>query len=238
MPNQSNQLTSKSVSTYRGVLFDLDGTLLDTAKDLGNALNYVLHAKGFPSCPMSTYRAYASDGSKSMLKLGFGESFEQFDTDELIAMFLNHYETHICVETCLFDGVERVLTALNNNAIPWGIVTNKPEYLTDKLLPNFPIFDQSMINISGDTLPQCKPDPAPMHFAADKLGLPPEQILYLGDAERDMLAANNAQMASVVAQYGYIKENEDTKLWCGKYNINHPEQLLAWLMIWYWLKRL
>lgn len=231
MPNQASQLTSDSVGSYRGVLFDLDGTLLDTAKDLGNALNYVLKAKGFPSCPMSSYRPYASDGSKSMLKLGFGENFEQFDTNELIAMFLNHYEINVCVETGLFDGVGALLTQLNIHRIPWGIVTNKPGYLTDKLLPNFRIFDKSMINISGDTLPQCKPDPAPMFFAADKLGLPPEQILYLGDAERDMRAANNANMASVVAQYGYIKENEDTKLWCGKYVINQPEQLLTWLMI-------
>jgi len=231
MPTDPTRISPDSDSVYEGVLFDLDGTLLDTAKDMGNALNYVLNEKGLPACPFSTYQPYASHGSKGMLEIGFGDQFAKFDQQELIDMFLDYYENNVCVETCLFAGVETLIKQLNESQIPWGIVTNKPEYLTDKLLPNFDIFDKSSINVSGDSLPQRKPDPAPMFFAAEKLNLAPERILYLGDAERDMLAANRANMASVVAEYGYIKSDEDTKLWHGKYTVTQPEQLLNWLNI-------
>lgn len=229
MPENSTSEPSAANVTYEGVLFDLDGTLLDTAKDLGNALNHVLNAKGLPACPYNIYRPYASNGSKGLLELGFGEKFTEFDQQALIAMFLNFYEANVCVQTCLFEGVELLIRQLNARQIPWGIVTNKPGYLTDKLLPHFDIFDKSIINVSGDTLPKRKPDPAPLIFAADKMGIAPERILYVGDAERDITAANQANMASVTADYGYIKAGEDTKLWQGKYAISQPEQLLTWL---------
>lgn len=231
MPDLAVKHKPVSPSSYKGVLFDLDGTLLDTAKDLGNALNHVLAAKGYAACPEDIYRPYASNGSKGMLKLGFGDDFEKLEPNSLIDMFLSYYETNVCVETCLFDGVELLLNTLNQHDIPWGIVTNKPGYLTDQLLPHFSVFEKSVVNISGDTLPQRKPDPAPLLFSAEKLNIAPEHILYLGDAERDMTAANNAGMASVVAEYGYIKKDEDTKLWRGKYHISQPEQLLNWLNI-------
>jgi phosphoglycolate phosphatase len=210
------------------ILFDLDGTLLDTAKDLGNALNEILSKLDRPTVAFETYRNIASDGAKGMLELGFGEDLKAFDFASLRQQFLDYYENNICVDTDYFDGVENLLLALNQNNIPWGIVTNKPEFLTLQLVASFPLLQNCAVIISGDTLSERKPHPLPLLHAEVKLDLASPNTWYIGDAERDIQAANAANMVSVIAQYGYIKDIQQTNEWNADLSIHKPNDLLAY----------
>lgn len=211
------------------ILFDLDGTLLDTARDLGNALNHVLELNELPTCNYDTYRNTASHGVKGLLELGFGDRLKDFNLDVLRQQFLDYYHANICVDTNLFDGVEKLLTELNTRNVPWGIVTNKPGNLTDILLPNFSAFDQCKVVVSGDTLPLRKPDPAPLLHAAKAINIEVNKIWYIGDAQRDIEAANAANMISVIAEYGYISEIDKTEEWQGDICIDKACELIALL---------
>lgn len=213
----------------KGILFDLDGTLLDTADDLGSALNHVLQHHGLKHCSAEVYRQAASHGSIALLKIGFGNRLIEFDLENLKQQFLNFYQNHICVDSRLFDGVEKTLNELTDRSIPWGIVTNKPQSLTQKLLPNFDCFKASVINVSGDTLKYSKPHPAPMRFAAKSLNLRCEEIWYVGDAERDMQAANKVAMTSILAKYGYISGNDQPQHWNADIEIASPDELIHFL---------
>lgn len=213
----------------RGVLFDLDGTLLDTARDLGNALNHLLVQNGLPECTYEQYRPIASHGSKGLIELGFQSCLKDYDFDALRRDFLAHYEQNLCVDTRAFEGVDEVIEALDGADIPWGIVTNKPGWLTDALLPNFPQFQRCRVTISGDTLAERKPHPLPLLHAGDVLGVAPQNILYVGDAERDIQAANAASMVSVLAEYGYIHASESPQDWQADVSITTPGELLKHL---------
>lgn len=216
------------IKTPDAILFDLDGTLLDTAKDLGNALNQILSALGRPIVSYETYRNIASDGAKGMLELGFGEDLKGYDFTNLRQQFLDYYENNICVDTCYFDGVESLLMTLNEKNIPWGIVTNKPEFLTLQLVTSFPLLQDCSVIISGDTLSQRKPHPLPLLHAQKKLALVYPNTWYIGDAERDIQAANAANMTSVIAQYGYITDMQQTDEWNADLSIHTPGDLLAY----------
>ncbi|WP_206485563.1 HAD-IA family hydrolase [Thalassotalea sp. G2M2-11] len=213
----------------KGVLFDLDGTLLDTADDLGSALNHVLNQRDFPSIKPERYRPVASDGAKGLLELGFGQQLTQFCYDELRAEFLAYYQHHIADNTCLYPGVEQLLNTLNQRNIPWGIVTNKPEGLTLSLLPHFPEFAQCKVVVGGDTLPTRKPDPQPLLFAVNELNIEATDCLYIGDALRDIEAGNRAQMITIVAQWGYIKASDDTSLWQANYIAENSSDCLTFI---------
>lgn len=207
------------------VLFDLDGTLLDTARDLGNALNHVLESFDRPTFEYHQYRNIASDGSKGLLELGFGEELADIEYEPARLKLLEFYENNICAQTQPFDGVISCLEQLNEYAIPWGIVTNKPGWLTDKLLDYFPIMAQCGSIISGDTLSERKPHPLPLLTAAQQLAVEPSSTLYVGDAIRDIEAANAANMISVIAKYGYISEKEDLSAWNAQFCINSITEL-------------
>ncbi len=209
---------------FKAVLFDLDGTLLDTAPDLGNALNHVLSSFHRPLCKYQEYRNIASDGAKGLLELGFGEDIVHIDFDKARQKLLDFYEDNICRETQPFSGVISCLESLNEMQLPWGIVTNKPGWLTDKLLTHFPIMASCGSVISGDSLPKRKPDPLPLLTAAKQLAVEPEDTLYIGDAIRDIEAANAAQMISVIARYGYIDKNEDLTRWKADHTIDAMEE--------------
>ena len=211
-----------------GMLFDLDGTLLDTAQDMGNALNLMLSELQRPLVPYEDYRKIASDGAKGMLELGFGEDLQHFDFDQLRQQFLAHYANNICAHTSYFAGVEKMLETLNAKAIGWGIVTNKPENLTAQLLAHFPLLAQCQVIIGGDTLPQRKPHPLPLLHALEQLGLHASQVCYVGDAQRDIEAAKAANMHSVVAEYGYIQHPEAIGFWQADTHIQDPLQLLEY----------
>lgn len=210
---------------FQGILFDLDGTLLDTAPDLGNALNHVLALHNISPCSSSQYRPVASDGAKGLLQLGFGKRFEQIDYELARTQLLDYYYGHICIETRPFDGVLAFLNRLNNASVPWGIVTNKPGWLTRSLLKHIPVMDNCECIVSGDTFEKSKPHPQPLLEAAKILKLSPQRTLYVGDAARDIEAAHAANMRSVAAIYGYLHNPNDAKEWQAEFEINHIQEL-------------
>lgn len=217
----------KPVMKHKAVLFDLDGTLLDTANDLGEALNYVLKNKGLNTVNREVYRPIASDGSKGLLELGFGDRLSEFDFEELRTEFLNYYEQNIAVHTSLYPGIEDLLSSLNSMNIPWGIVTNKPEYLAKILIPQFPQFEQCKTLIGGDTLPQRKPDPTPVLFACKEIGCEPKNCIYVGDAPRDIEAGNRADMYTIIAQWGYILDIDVCTNWAANAMTLNPLDILS-----------
>lgn len=215
------------MNTPQAVLFDLDGTLLDTADDLGEALNYVLTKRGFSTMSPSQYRPVASDGAKGLLELGFSNALSNYNFEELRAEFLHYYEANIANKTALYAGIDELLTHLNEKNIVWGIVTNKPELLSKKLLPCFHQFSQSKVLVGGDTLTKRKPDPEPLFFAADKLQVAPEHCLYVGDAPRDIEAGNKANMTTIIAAWGYIPDINDCQHWQADYLVEKPTDIIA-----------
>ncbi|MEP0357190.1 HAD-IA family hydrolase [Paraglaciecola sp.] len=217
------------VTKPNAILFDLDGTLLETAKDLGNALNHVLETMQRPLVSYEEYRNIASNGAKGMLELGFGDELKSLDFEDLRQQFFTHYENNICVDTVFFEGIETLLNELNQKSIPWGIVTNKPEYLTLKLVEFFPLLKECNVIISGDSLPERKPHPKPLLYAQEQLKIQFPNTWYVGDAQRDIEAAHAANMTSVVAEYGYLPSIQESHKWLADIHIQHPLDLLAFL---------
>ncbi|MDG1751788.1 MAG: HAD-IA family hydrolase [Thalassotalea sp.] len=211
----------------QGVLFDLDGTLLDTANDLGEALNFVLRKYNLPIVERETYRPVASDGALGLLNLGFKEQLIDFDYDVLRHEFLNYYQENIANHTCLYSGVKELLSQLNTENVPWGIVTNKPEGLTKQLLPYFPEFQKCVVMVGGDTLTTRKPDPEPLFYACEQMNVDPKQCLYVGDALRDIEAGNNAGMQTYIAKWGYIKSTDNIEQWHADFIIKTPQELFS-----------
>jgi phosphoglycolate phosphatase len=220
---------NSSKSTISAVFFDLDGTLLDTAPDMVNALNYVLQYEGKAELPYRQVRDTVSHGSAALINLGFGEQQNMLDFTRRQTRFLDYYAENICVDTILFAGMEKVLTTLEQMEICWGIVTNKPAFLTQPLLIALNLSSRACSVISGDTLPQSKPSPEPLYAAANQCGVLANQCIYVGDAQRDIEAANNANMFSLLANYGYIDKEDAIKTWQAKGIIQTPEDILAWL---------
>lgn len=209
------------------VLFDLDGTLVDTADDLGAALNYVLKRHGLPMVAASDYRPVASHGAKGLLELGFGTALRQYDFATLRQQFLQYYADNLAVHSQSLPGIDQLLQQLQANNIPWGIVTNKPYKLAAALLRQMPQLSQCKVLLGGDSLHQRKPSPIPLLVAAHQLKVPSRQCWYLGDAQRDIEAANRANMLSVLAAYGYIAANDQPDSWQAAVTIQHPSELLT-----------
>ncbi|MFM1887506.1 MAG: hypothetical protein RL026_2663 [Pseudomonadota bacterium] len=210
------------------VLFDLDGTLLDTAPDMIRELNALRIQEGMPPLAYDLARTQVSHGSTGLLTLAFpgveGDAFEA-----LRARFLAAYAADIARETRLFEGCEAVLETLEQGAIPWGIVTNKPDWLTTPLLQALQLTTRSACVVSGDTLPQRKPHPAPLLHAATLIGAEPQHCLYVGDAERDVQSARAAGMTVLVARYGYLGPADRPADWAADGDIHHPLELLDWI---------
>lgn len=221
--------TTNSKTPIAAVLFDLDGTLLDTADDLGAALNHVLAKYGKPTVAAKDYRPIASDGALGLLNLGFGESIKQYNYDDLRHQFLSYYENNIATHTCLYPGVAQLLQQLESDNIPWGIITNKPEGLTQKLLPHYPELANCAVMVGGDTLEKRKPDPEPILHACQQINVDNQQCFYVGDALRDIQAGNSAIMKTFVAKWGYILANENCQAWQADHIINSPTDLLAFI---------
>lgn len=218
-----------STKPIASVLFDLDGTLLDTADDLGAALNHVLAHYNKPAVAAEKYRPIASDGALGLLNLGFGAAIKDYDYDKLRQQFLDYYEDNIAVHTCLYAGVRQLLSQLEANNIPWGIVTNKPEGLTTKLLPYYREFTHCAVMVGGDTLTQRKPDPEPLLHACKQMRVDHKKCFYVGDALRDIQAGNSALMKTFVAQWGYILAHENCESWQADHIISTPTDLLNYI---------
>lgn len=211
------------------ILFDLDGTLLDTAADLHVALNTVLEAHQRPLVTLEQARPIASHGSNGLLGLGFGADYNDHNRLQLREAFLAEYAKDPYSRTTYFAGIEALLECLDNEDIAYGIVTNKPTQFTQALLPHFPLLSKCHAVVCGDTLAVAKPDPAPILHAAELLGVEPQDCWYVGDAERDIQAGKAAGMFTVLASYGYIGSDDSLHLWQADASI---DEALALCNLW------
>jgi phosphoglycolate phosphatase len=217
------------VSKIRTVLFDLDGTLADTAPDLAHALNTLLVEQGKKALPYETIRPEVSHGATALIKLGFGVGPGDAGFDRLRERFLALYSTDLCKHTKPFEGIEPLLKSLQRKNINWGIVTNKPAFLTDPLVASLNLAPAPACVVSGDTVANRKPHPEPMLHACTAAGSRPEQCLYVGDAERDIQAGRHAGMKTLVALFGYISKDETPQNWGADGMIRTPREILDWL---------
>lgn len=210
------------------VLFDLDGTLADTAPDLGGALNRLLRRYDRPELPLSRSRPLVSMGARGMLEIGFGLKPKHPDFEAMKSEYLALYEQHLCRDTRLFDGMEGVLITLEKRAIPWGIVTNKHSRFTLPLLAALNLDRRAQCVISGDSVAQPKPHPEGLRAAATMISMTPSRsMLYVGDDERDIQAARAANMMPVVARYGYLGNGNPPDKWGAEHYIDAPADLLG-----------
>ena len=210
------------------VLLDLDGTLLDTAPALARALNTLLMQEQIAPLPFATIRPQVSHGARAMLRIALPDADAAL-FEPLLARFLDLYHGQLAVDTQLFPGFDEVLALLEAHRIPWGVVTNKPRWLTEPLLQALGLYQRAGCVLSGDSLPVQKPDPLPLLTAARQLAIAPARCLYLGDALRDVQAALAANMVALGARYGYIGAHEDVAHWPVSAWIDEPLQLLPWV---------
>jgi len=209
------------------VLFDLDGTLIDTAPDMGGALNKLLIEENLAPIPLDIIRPYVSQGGLVLTKLGFSEHVPECEIEPLRLRFLEHYRAIVAKDSVLFDSFEQVLGKLEAQNIPWGIVTNKPEWLTTPLLEQMALDQRVAVVICGDTLEHRKPHPLPLIVAAETIGIACENCLYVGDDQRDVDAGRAANMKTLIAAYGYIKQDTNLDEWQAEGIIEHPLDLLS-----------
>jgi phosphoglycolate phosphatase len=206
-------MTLNSISPVKCVLFDLDGTLVDTAPDMVNALNTLLQQEERSPLPYDICREVVSNGSAAMIELGFGKDQTADERDRRRTHFLNLYAKNLCVDTKLFSGMDKVLNYLEKSNICWGIVTNKPEFFALPLLKTMKLSTRACSIVCGDTLIKLKPDPVPILYALAQCGCLPENSLYVGDAQRDITAGRNAKLTTLLALFGYISDNDDIDSW-------------------------
>ncbi|PXW83510.1 phosphoglycolate phosphatase [Nitrosomonas sp. Nm84] len=213
----------------KAVLFDFDGTLADTAPDLGHALNRQRIARGLPELPIAQIRPQASAGSRGLLGLGFNIKPGDDDYESMRNEFLDFYTQRLCHDTCLFPGVDELLDQLELMDLPWGIVTNKPSRFAHPLIEMLGLAQRVACVICGDETTNTKPHPEPLLTASNKIAIAPANCIYLGDDIRDVQASLAASMQPIVARYGYLGDGQPPETWGAKYLIDHPEELLAYL---------
>lgn len=213
----------------QAVLFDLDGTLIDSAPDLGAAADKMRLDRGLPSLPSALYRPMAGAGARGMLHIAFGLSPQDPDFEAMREEFFANYERCMTHNTYAFDGVPALLASLEQRQLPWGVVTNKSQRFTNPLTQSMPLFASAGAVVSGDTTPHAKPHPAPLLEAAKRLGVDPRACIYVGDDERDIVAGRAAGMRTVAATYGYLGSQLDTAAWQADAEIKSPLALLQLL---------
>ena len=211
------------------VLFDLDGTLIDSAPDLGAAADRMRLARGLPSLPFEQYRPMAGAGARGMLGVAFGITPEHPDFVVLREEFFVNYENCMTERTYAFAGVAELIGQLQQRRLAWGVVTNKSQRFTEPLTRAMPLFASATAIVSGDTTPHAKPHPEPLFEAARRLGLAPSRCLYVGDDERDIVAGLAAGMGTVAATYGYLGSKTDVSSWGAHATIGAPAELLPLL---------
>lgn len=218
-------------TSIRAILFDLDGTLIDSAPDLGAAADQMRVARGLPSLPMADYRPLAGSGARGMLRVAFGMSQEDAAFPEMREEFFQNYERRMTQDTIVFDGVAEMLANIVAKALQWGVVTNKSKRFTDPLSRQMSLFATAGAVISGDTTPHAKPHPEPLLEAARRIGVAPEDCVYVGDDERDIIAGKAAGMYTVAAVYGYLGEKQSVEHWQADDVIDSPRELLKRLKL-------
>lgn len=208
------------------VLFDLDGTLIDSAPDLGAAADKMRTDRGLASLPLSHYRPMAGAGARGMLSVAFGLTPEDASFAALKEEFFVNYEKRLVAQTYVFEGVADLIVRICQCGLKWGVVTNKSARFTVPITQLMPLFNTAQTIISGDTTPHAKPHPAPLLEAARQLGLPPSRCVYVGDDERDIVAGRAAGMPTVAAAYGYLGTASNTSDWKADFTIEQPAALL------------
>ena len=215
-------------SQIKAVLFDLDGTLLDTARDFWESLNQLRAEENLEPLLFETVRCQVSHGGHALVRLGFGVL--PGDEHEALRMrLLNIYRKQLAKHTCLFEGGDEMLTEIERRGLHWGVVTNKPGWLTDPLMIEVNLHKRARAVVSGDTLPERKPHPLPLLHAAKTLGVDPRHCVYVGDAERDMQAAKAAGMYALVAGFGYLGDDDRADTWFSHGWLHTPLELIDWL---------
>ena len=211
----------------QAILFDLDGTFADTAPDLGYALNVLLRSRGRAPLPIGAIRRVASSGARGLLELGFDLRPGDPDYAEMSAEFLDLYETNLCRDTRLFPGIADLLRVIEERGMCWGIVTNKARRFTLPLMKLLQLSDRAACIVCGDSTAYRKPHPAPLHSAAEVIGIEPALCIYLGDDERDMIAGRAAGMRVAIAEYGYLGTGNPPEVWDADLRVTHPMDLVS-----------
>lgn len=213
----------------RAVLFDLDGTLIDSAPDLGAAADKMRTDRGLPSLPLERYRPMAGAGARGMLGEAFGMTPDHPDFAAWREEFFVNYELRMTEQTSIFEGVPELVSQILQRKLAWGVVTNKAARFTDPLTRAIPLFATAGAVVSGDTTPHAKPHPAPLLEAASRLKIEPGQCIYVGDDERDIVAGLAAGMGTVAATYGYLGAKTNPMEWGAHAAIKSPSELLQLL---------
>lgn len=206
------------------VLFDLDGTLLDTAPDMVAALNELCRLRSVPELPYQTARAQVSNGTLGLLRVAFPGT-DPSQRPDLQQQFVQLYSARLANETRLFSGMEPLLNRLEQQSIRWGVVTNKPRQLTEPLLAALGLLERSACTVSGDTLAERKPHPRPILYALEQITALPEHSIYVGDARRDIESGRAAGTATIAVGYGYIEPGQDPYAWDADFVVSTPREL-------------
>ena len=214
------------MSNITTVLFDLDGTLADTADDLGFTLNQMLSKRGLKNTNSEDYRPMASSGATGLIKVGFKISPENSSFFDLKAEFLKLYEQNLHRSPKLFFGVEELLTEIEERGLKWGIVTNKLKKFTIPVLEKLNILKRTACIICGDSTPNPKPHPAPLQLACKELDVSEKDCIYVGDDKRDIVAGRNAGMYTVAADFGFIHKEDSADSWHADKVIKKPSELI------------
>jgi N-acetyl-D-muramate 6-phosphate phosphatase len=218
----------KPETPLAAVLLDLDGTLLDTAPDMAAVANWLRLEEDQEPLAFEVLRPHVSHGSLAILRTAF-PGIDDARLALLQRRYLARYREHLAIETQLFPGFDEVLAALEAHGIPWGVITNKPGWLTEPLLRHFGLYQRAACVYSGDSLPHTKPHPLPLLTAARTIGIAPERCVYLGDALRDVQAARAANMVALAARYGYVSAHDLAAQWPVTAWIEEPLELLDWV---------
>lgn len=210
------------------VLFDLDGTFADTAPDLGRAINLMRKARGLQPVPLAETRLVTSLGARGLLGVGFGIGPGDADYEAMREEFLRIYEENLCHDSTLFPGMAELVDSIEQLNLRWGIVTNKAERFALPLMRQLGYGERAACIVGGDTTAHMKPHPAPLMHAAGITATPPQQCIYVGDDERDILAGKAAGMHTVAVRFGYLNGG-DPDAWKADHVVDHPRQILALL---------
>ncbi|WP_114810191.1 phosphoglycolate phosphatase [Paraburkholderia kururiensis] len=224
-PLPQRESDDASIRLCQAVLFDLDGTLADTAPDLAAAVNRMRHERGLEMVPLDRLRPLASAGARGLIGGAFGIGPDHHDYASLREEFLANYEADLCIETTLFPGIDTVLDELDARGVRWGIVTNKVTRLTEPLVALLGLEERAGCVVSGDTTPHSKPHPAPLLHAAKALNMEPERVVYVGDDLRDVQAGFAAGMVTVAAAYGYCGDDLPPSHWHAQHVVESTAEL-------------
>jgi len=219
---------NKTKATIKHILFDLDGTLADTAQDLVFTLNKLLQREGRQALPFEQVRPVVSHGANAMLGLGFGDDLPAEKFKQLTQEFLDIYQNHLTHKTVLFPGMAELLETIEANDQLWGVVTNKPSWLTDPLMEELGLAQRAACIVSGDTVAHKKPHPQPLLHACELMGVNAEECIYVGDAQRDIEAGQRAGMKTLAALFGYLNHMDDPASWGADGMIEHADEIIKW----------